>query len=185
MFCLIQNIQILTKKIDGYDVAWPIRSDLSEGRWMLSVETFNGMLQKGYISLGKYDKKRKTWGISYLSKKPQKQIETGELVIVGRDEVTGTVDVEYADAQERQTKTVWHRTLHDAGAYGSDLVSAIIGESRAFSFPKSLYTVRDSVSIAIKNNSNATVLDFLRVAEQHYTLLTCLMKKMKGKENVF
>lgn len=54
-------------KIDGYDVAWPIRNDLTEGRWMLSNTTFNELLEMGYISLGRYDSKRKTWGISYLS----------------------------------------------------------------------------------------------------------------------
>lgn len=148
------------ERIDGYDAAYPIRSDLTEGRWMLSAETFNLMLEKGYISLGKYDKKRKTWGISYLSKKPQKQIETGELIITGRDRVTGTVSVEYATAQEKQIKTVWHRTLHDAGAYGSDLVSNIIGQSRAFSFPKSLYAEHDSIKAVVKNNPNALILDF-------------------------
>lgn len=51
------------QKIAGYDVAWPIRNDGSEGRWMLSTETFNAMLEKGYISLGKYDEKRQDMGL--------------------------------------------------------------------------------------------------------------------------
>lgn len=148
------------EKIEGYEAAWPIRDDLSEGRWMLSVETFNEMLSKGYISLGRYDSKRKTWGISYLSKKPQRQIEHGELIITSRDEVTGTVTVEYADEQEKQVKTVWHRTLHDAGAYGSDLVSDIVGQSRAFTFPKSLYAERDSIKMVVGNNPDALIVDF-------------------------
>lgn len=148
------------EKIDGYDVAWPIRNDGTAGRWMLGSETFNSMLEKGYVSVGKYDAKRKTWGFSYLSRKYQEQIETGELEIVGRSQNGQSVIVEFAAEQDRQVKTVWHRTRHDAGAYGSDLVSNVIGRSRAFSYPKSLYAVVDSLSMIVRNNPNAIIVDF-------------------------
>ena len=46
--------------IDGYTAAWPIRNDGTAGRWMLSTDTFNAMLEKGYVSLGRYDDKRGT-----------------------------------------------------------------------------------------------------------------------------
>ena len=147
-------------KIDGYDVAWPIRNDGTPGRWMLSTETFNTMLEKGYILIGRYDHKRATWGFSYLSKKYQEQIETGELKVIGRTENGQSVVVEFASQQERQVKTVWHRTRHDAGAYGSDLVSNIIGRTRAFSYPKSLYAEVDSISMIVKNKPEALVVDF-------------------------
>ncbi len=147
-------------KIDGYDVAWPVRNDGSQGRWMLSTETFNRMLEKGYISIGRYDKKRSTWGFSYLSKKYQEQIETGELEIVGKTENGQSVVVEYKTTQDRQVKTVWHRTRHDAGAYGSDLISNVIGRPRPFSYPKSLYSVEDSLGVIVGNNPNALIVDF-------------------------
>ena len=146
--------------IDGYAVAWPIRNDGSAGRWMLSTETFNNMLQKGYVMLGRYDKKRKTWGFGYLSKKYQDQIDSGELLIVGKTENGQSVRVEFASTQERQVKTVWHRTRHDAGAYGSDLVSNVIGRPRAFSYPKSLYAEADSIAMVTKNKPNALIVDF-------------------------
>lgn len=148
------------EKIEGYDVAWPIRNDGTAGRWMLSTETFNNMLEKGYVSIGKYDGRRKTWGFSYLSKKYQEQIETGELKIVGRSENGQSVVVEFTTEQDRQVKTVWHRTRHDAEAYGSDLVSNVIGRSRAFSYPKSLYAVIDSLSMVVRNKPNALIVDF-------------------------
>lgn len=150
----------LDEKIDGYDVAWPIRSDLSEGRWMLSQETFNELLNKGYISLGRYDYKRKTWGFSYLSQSLRKQIETGELIITERNPITNTVKVEYASEQSKQIMTVWHRSLHDAGAYGSDMVSAMVGETRAFSFPKSLYSTKDALASIVRDNKKALIVDF-------------------------
>ena len=147
-------------KIDGYDVAWPIRSDGTAGRWMLSAETFNNMLAKGYISIGKYDRKRNTWGFSYLSKKYQQQIETGELEIIGYSDNGQSIIVEYKSMQAKQVKTVWHRTRHDAGAYGSDLVSSVIGRSRAFSYPKSLYSVLDSIGVIVGKKTNALIVDF-------------------------
>lgn len=148
------------RTIDGYELAWPIRSDGTEGRWMLSSDTFNNMLSKGYIQIGRFDEKRKAWGFSYLSKKYQEQIESGELVITGRSENGQSVIVEFTEAQEKQVKTVWHRTRHDAGAYGSDLVSKVIGRARAFSYPKSLYAVVDSLAMVVKNRPNALIVDF-------------------------
>ncbi len=148
------------EKIDGYDVVWPIRSDLTEGRWMLSNTTFNSLLEKGYISLGRFDSKRKTWGISYLSQSIQQKIETGDVIIVARDESRNVVDVEFVSEQSKQIMTVWHRSLHDAGAQGSDLVSDIIGQTRAFSFPKSLYSTKDAVAAIVRNNKKALIVDF-------------------------
>jgi adenine-specific DNA-methyltransferase len=147
-------------KIDGYDAVWPIRSDLTEGRWMLSTATFNTLLEKGYISLGRFDAKRKTWGLSYLSQSLQRQIETGDVIIVSRDEVRNVVDVEFASEQSKQIMTVWHRSLHDAGAQGSDLVSDIIGQTRAFSFPKAIYSTKDAIAAIVRNDKHSLIVDF-------------------------
>lgn len=148
------------EKIEGYDVAWPIRSDMSEGLWGVTAPTLNELISQGFVSLGKYDSKRDTWGISYLTSGLRKKIETGELVVVGYDEVKNVVDVEYAVEKDTQIKTVWYRTTHDAGAYGTDLITKILGKSGAFSFPKSLYSEKDAISTIVKKNPNAVVLDF-------------------------
>lgn len=150
----------LDLKIDGYDVAWPIRTDGSLGNWGVGYETLRTLINKGYVSLGKYDAKRKTWGISYISLPNQKMIDDGRIRIVDRDPKTGVVSIEYTDSNNRAIKTVWHRSLHDAGAYGSNLVSGIIGQSRAFSFPKSLYSTKDAISAVVRNNKNAFIVDF-------------------------
>lgn len=146
--------------INGYAVAWPIRSDGSFGNWGVGPATLRGLISKGYVSLGGFDSKRKTWGISYLSKKLQLQIESGAIQIVEFDVVKNVVNVEYAEARERQIKTVWHRSSHDAGAYGADILKAIFGETGRFSFPKSLYAVRDSISAIILDRPNALIVDF-------------------------
>lgn len=148
------------EQIEGYSVAWPIKSNGEEGRWMLSTETFNKLLEKGYISLGRRDKKRHTWGLSYLSKKYQEDIDNGILQIVGHSDNGQSVIVKYSVIQGKQVKTMWHRTSHDAGAYGSDLLSNVIGRSRTFSFPKSLYVVKDSLAMIVSNKPNALIVDF-------------------------
>ncbi len=150
----------VSAKIDGLDAAWPIRTDGSDGNWGVGFATLNELIKKGYVAVGGYDKKRKTWAISYLSQRPQRQIQTGELIVVGYDKTKNVVDVEYAATQEKQIKSVWHRSLHDQGVNGSDLVSKIIGQSRAFSFPKSLYSTKDAIAAIVRNKPNALIVDF-------------------------
>jgi adenine-specific DNA-methyltransferase len=54
-FMPIGDNPVLGEKIDGYDVAWPIRRDGSLGRWSVGNETLNELISKGYVSCGKYD----------------------------------------------------------------------------------------------------------------------------------
>ncbi|KAF5055313.1 DNA methylase [anaerobic digester metagenome] len=156
----ISQNPVLGDKIDGYDVAWPIRRDGSYGRWSVGSETLNDLIKKGYVACGKFDMQRETWGISYISQPNQLQIERGGIRIVARNPITGVVEIEYVNDDTRVIKTVWHRTTHDAGAYGSDMVSALIGQSRAFSFPKSLYSTKDAISAVMKNKPTALIVDF-------------------------
>jgi adenine-specific DNA-methyltransferase len=150
----------LDAKVDGYAAAWPIRMDGSFGNWGVGPESLRGLIRKGYVSLGSFDENRRTWGISYLSRKLQMQIESGAIRIVDFDKVRNVVNVEYAEERERQIKTVWHRSTHDAGAYGADILKAIFGEGRKFSFPKSLYATRDAVAAAIRDRPTALIVDF-------------------------
>ena len=57
-------------------------------------------------------------------------------------------------------KTVWDDRRYNANSHGSKLISDLFG-FRAFSFPKSLYTVMDSVQLATDAGSGTkNVLDF-------------------------
>jgi adenine-specific DNA-methyltransferase len=141
-------------------VAWPIRRDGSFGNWRVSPPTLRGLLAKGYVKLGGFDKKRGTWTILYLGKKAQTEIAREIITITGRDSRTGSVEVDYAETQQRQIKTVWHRRLHDAGNYGSHLLRAILGEGSSFPFPKSLYAVRDTLVALLRSKRDSVVLDF-------------------------
>jgi len=150
----------LGEKKDGLSVAWPVRSDGSLGRWGVGRQTLRELVSKGYVRVGRYDPKRKTFGITYLSQQLQAQIESGELIVVDQSSITGLVDVVYAESASRKIKTVWHRTQHDAGAYGSDLLKTILGKSNSFAYPKSIYAVHDAISAVTLDRPNALIVDF-------------------------
>jgi len=141
-------------------VAWPFRTDGTLGNWRVSPPTLRDLLAKGYVKLGGYDEARKTWTVLYLGQKAQRQIDGGAIRIVSRDEITGTVALEYAEGEQRSIKTVWHRALHDAGNYGSTLLRNILGEGSRFSFPKSIYAVRDAIAAVVRDKPNALLADF-------------------------
>ena len=145
--------------MDGFPVAWPIRKDGSLGRWGLGREKFLDLASRGLARVGRFDTKRRTWGITYLSEKLQAQLEAGFLEVVGRKHETGVVDVRYVDVRDRRVKTMWHRSRHDAGTGGTDLLSELLG-SRRFDYPKSLYAVRDTLDALVASKPDALILDF-------------------------
>lgn len=146
--------------LNNRQTAWPLRTDGALGNWRVSPLTLRDLLAKGYVKLGGFDETRATWTILYLGRKAQNQIETGVIEIISRDEVTGEVTVRYAEAQQRSIKTVWHRTTHDAGNYGSSLLRNILGEGGKFSFPKSLYATRDAIAAVVRDRPHALIVDF-------------------------
>lgn len=147
---------------DDKTVAWPIKGDGSLGNWQVGKETFSALLAKCYVKVGGYDEKRKTWTILYLNKRTRERIDSGEVIVVGKDEISGAVEVKYAPNQSslHAIKTVWHRRLHDSGVYGSTLLKTILGEGRKFSFPKSLYATRDAVAAVVRDRPKALIVDF-------------------------
>ncbi len=145
--------------LGDFPVAWPIRKNGSLGRWGVGRETFSDLVERGIAKAGSFDPKRKTWAIWYLSEKLQAQLEAGLLEVVSRDVETGVLDVRYVDVRDRRIKTMWHRSRHDAGAGGADLLDEFIG-SRQFDYPKSLYAVQDTLDSLLASKPDAFVVDF-------------------------
>ena len=58
-----------------------------------------------------------------------------------------------------QYKTVWINPKYDANEYGTKIVSRLVPENK-FSFPKSLYNVKDCVYAVVGNDKDAIVLDY-------------------------
>ena len=81
-------------------VAWPIRTDGSEGRWRTSAKTLREYVEKGYTKLGGWDGTRKTWTVLYLGRKAQKQIVSGAIKISRRNANTGAVELEFTGGEQ-------------------------------------------------------------------------------------
>ena len=58
-----------------------------------------------------------------------------------------------------QYKTVWIDPKYDANEYGTKIVSKLVPDNK-FSFPKSLYNVKDCVYAVVGNDKDAIVLDY-------------------------
>ena len=58
-----------------------------------------------------------------------------------------------------QYKTVWIDPKYDANEYGTKIVNRLVPENK-FSFPKSLYNVKDCVYAVVGNDKDAIVLDY-------------------------
>lgn len=87
------------------------------------------------------------------------KIQSGEIVVTGRDE-KGAVTVEYANHTKTATpKTIWTLQSHDASRHGSNLLRQFI-PGRRFPYPKSLYAVEDALRFFLKAKPEGLVVDF-------------------------
>jgi adenine-specific DNA-methyltransferase len=58
-----------------------------------------------------------------------------------------------------QYKTVWIDPKYDANEYGTKIVNKLVKDNK-FSFPKSLYNVKDCIHAVVGNDKNAIILDY-------------------------
>lgn len=166
---------------DGLAAIWPIRKDLKQGRWGVGAPTLRSLVDQGFVSVGRRDARRRTWGVSYLSRQVRDDLESGLLEVRSYDEATGVADVVYVDAASRRLRTVWHRSSHDAGAHGTDLLRSLLDTGRPFPFPKALYAVEDALRPLIINKPNAVVLDFFAGSGTTAHAVMRLNKQLGGR----
>lgn len=142
----------------GLVPVWPIGVDGSEKRWQLAPETLRGLISEGMARVGQYDAKNDRWSIHYLNRGQRQRIERGDVKVAGRDE-NGVLQLEQDVQPLRAGMTVWNRPSHNAGYYGSGVLSALVPQ-RKFPFPKSLYAVEDTLRFAVGDKPDAIILDF-------------------------
>lgn len=143
---------------EGILACWPMKQEGVEGRWELRRATFIDRLEQGFIRAGEL-RADGTRTIYYLRNAEIERLAKGEIVSSGLNEL-GYHELDYSDA-ERSTipKTVWNNPTHNATEYGSNLLKSFIGGGR-FSYPKSLYAVKDSLSFIVADKPDALILDF-------------------------
>ena len=132
---------------EGIDIVWPMRTDGSEGRWQLKRETFIAALEEGTAKLGTYNKKQKRWAINYLNQGTKDEIANGAITIEGKND-KGALILKRVSEKLVEPKSVWNQTSHNASEYGTTLLNTIIGSER-FSYPKSLYAVKDTIDMCV------------------------------------
>lgn len=64
------------------------------------------------------------------------------------------------EKDSKKYKSVWTGPLFDASTYGTELLSNILGQDKAFDYPKSLYAVHQSLYAAVGKRKNALIVDF-------------------------
>src|SRR5690606_4326212 len=98
--------------------------------------------------------------INYLRTAEKKRIAAGEIDVLGKDE-RGALTLRQKEGVVRRTapRSVRQPGAHDAGLYGSSLISALI-PGRKFPFPKSLYATEDALRFVVGTKPDATVIDF-------------------------
>ncbi len=60
----------------------------------------------------------------------------------------------------RKPKTIWSDPKYDASSHGTILLKEIFDGEKVFSYPKSIFTVRDTIDIITRHDKNDIVLDF-------------------------
>lgn len=143
---------------DGCTAVFPIRDNGLEMMWGCVGEEFIERLNHGYIRVGKYTpQKPQKYVISYLTSGIINDINNGKAVVkclLG----DGSVDVYYTEDKDIPPTTNWQKPTHDAQWYGSNLIKPILGNR--FSYPKSLYAVKDCLDYCVRSKPNALIVDF-------------------------
>jgi adenine-specific DNA-methyltransferase len=141
---------------DGCFAVFPIGANGDECAWGASCETFLEKKKKGYIKFGEWTPGSNKRAVYFLQSGPEEDIKNGVIPVIGMDQEGAVVLGEHIKAT--QPMTVWNKSSHTAGIYGSSLLKSIIGDR--FTFPKSVYSVHDALKFVVANKPNAVLLDF-------------------------
>ena len=145
--------------IEGATTVFPVRDDGIEMNWGVTGETLARLLEKKVIQVLPNKKSPyQPYTIKYLSENFEEKIASGRWAVKGYREDGSKIVVETGGKLTRAT-TVWSETSYDAKTYGTVLLKNIVGDAR-FSFPKSLYSVHDSLKYFVAEKPNALILDF-------------------------
>lgn len=163
LYSIGENIDINTDRetvvspVYGLIPIWPIRPDGRENTWQLGRESLEKAFSEGTARLSVHGDRIT---INYLRNAEKQRIESGEIVIIGKDE-NGALELMHNESfgKTKAPDSVWIKPSHDAGIYGSYFINTILGGKR-FSFPKSIYAEADAIRYCVANKPNALIVDF-------------------------
>ena len=143
---------------EGTVAMWPIGANGTELTWNLQPATLMDKHRQHFLSFGRWDGDKRTG--YYLSEGQEENFKKGLYNVVGQDQ-DGAYIIELKSAEDRDVRpmTIWHKKSHSASEYGTTLLNNIFHDRR-FSFPKSLYAVRDTLRFFVADKPNALIVDF-------------------------
>jgi len=148
------------KTVNGKFAAWPVRRDGRLGIWRVEGKSLLDLAKEGFAYVTNEDRERGTWTIKYLMSGTVAAIRAGKVKVVGQGK-HGEAKLETTEAAKFVAKTIWRRGSHTAGGNGgSQALTAFLGLRDLFSYPKSVYSVRDALAIAALSRPRAVILDF-------------------------
>lgn len=142
---------------EGCTALWPLSKDGDERLWSLVPEQARSNLKKGYIRIKNWNSEEKTGTVYYLPSGTIKDIENGEVSILGSNPDGSVIGV-YANEGRTPPKRVWNMKTHNAETYGTNVLNGLIG--KRFDYPKSIYAVHDSIRFYLENKPDSLVVDF-------------------------
>ena len=146
-------------QVEGCIAVFPIRDNGIEMNWGLIPEQARVRLDAGYLRAGKMTlNKPQKCVIQYVTGGVIKDIEEGRAIIQGHAK-DGSVIAVHPTGRDKMPSTNWNKPAHDAQRYGTGILKNIFVDNR-FSFPKSLYAVRDVIKCFVANKPNAIIVDF-------------------------
>lgn len=144
-------------KVKGAVPVFPVNPDGIPLIWGLTGPSLQQALAGGYVRVTPGNE-HQPYTIAYLSTEDIKRVERGEYRVKGT-RPDGSKIVVIPGGKASRPSTVWREPRHDAGAYGTTLLRALL-PGRTFPFPKSLYAVEDGIRLFLQDKPEAIVLDF-------------------------
>lgn len=132
-------------EIKGMEKALPLDADYPKER------TEEGWLR--IYPIGK-DGSERVWGRNYESSR--RLWLAGDLKCSHRGTITHIIE----DTGRKVLTSAWLDKKFNAVVHGTNLLTDILGRGGAFSYPKSLYTVKTAIDAVLGENRRGKVLDF-------------------------
>ena len=135
---------------------WPLKPNGEEGCWQISQSSFAELQKEGFIKISWT--KKFGYTLKYLAAGERKKVLAGQFPIIGHNEDGSIITNDAIDEAPFIPGTQWRISSHSARENGSTLINKFIG--KRFTYPKSLYAVRDVLKFFVANKKNALILDF-------------------------
>lgn len=147
------------EEIPGCTAVFPMRPDGTEMNWGLIGPVLEERISKGYVRVKRKKGRNKGYTIEYLTSGYINDIELGKAHVKGYAD-DGSIIASYdAGSAKMQLPTQWNEKSHYSKENGTGLLRKILC-AKKFSFPKSLYAVRDCIRFFVANKTNALIVDF-------------------------